>query len=97
MYFLHDNETGQRESLETRSKARANELLVAKNEAAREPAFNLQKARVYLAAADPGYTDLAVCSGCHDPKQARRRKQPSSGNKRLTNDRRIRWVLCQGF
>ena len=53
-YYLHDNETGQRESLKTRDKARANELLVARNEAAREPAFNLQKARVYLAASDPG-------------------------------------------
>ncbi|HEV2211075.1 MAG TPA: hypothetical protein VG167_20070 [Verrucomicrobiae bacterium] len=54
MFFLHDNETGMRESLETRNKARANELLAAKNEAAREPAFNLQKARVYLAASDSG-------------------------------------------
>jgi hypothetical protein len=51
-YYLHDNETGQRESLETRDKARATELLVARNEALREPAFNLQKARVYLAASD---------------------------------------------
>jgi len=53
MYYLHDNETGSRFSLETRNKARATELLVAHNEAAREPAFNLQKARVYLAASDP--------------------------------------------
>lgn len=53
MYYLHDNVTGRRTSLETKDKARANELLVAHNEAAREPAFNLQKARVYLAASDP--------------------------------------------
>ena len=52
-YYLHDNESGQRTSLETPDKARANELLVAHSEAAREPAFNLQKARVYLAASDP--------------------------------------------
>jgi hypothetical protein len=51
-YYLHDNETGQREGLETKDKARANELLTAKNEAAREPAFNLQKARIYLSASD---------------------------------------------
>ena len=44
MYYLHDKETGDRVSLETKDKARANELLVAKNEATREPAFNLQKA-----------------------------------------------------
>ena len=53
MYYLHDTETDQRKSLETKDKARATELLVAHNEAAREPAFNLQKARVYMAASDP--------------------------------------------
>jgi integrase len=53
MWYLHDKETDQRISLETKDKNRANELLVAHNEAAREPAFNLQKARVYLAASDP--------------------------------------------
>lgn len=52
-YFLHDNTTGKRKSLHTKDKKRANELLVASNEAAREPAFNLQKARIYLSAADP--------------------------------------------
>jgi hypothetical protein len=54
MYFLHDKHTGKRVSLETKDKHRATELLVAHNEAAREPAFNLQKARVYMAASDPG-------------------------------------------
>lgn len=49
---IHDKYTNKRESLETDDKDRANELLVAHNEAAREPAFNLQKARVYLAASD---------------------------------------------
>ena len=39
--------------VEAKDKARATELLVAHSEAAREPAFNLQKARVYLAASDP--------------------------------------------
>ena len=53
-YYLHDNETGLREGLKTASRPRAVELLVARNEAAREPAFNLQKARIYLAASDPG-------------------------------------------
>lgn len=54
IYYLKDKQTGQRESLNTTDKARANELLAARNESAREPAFNMQKARVYLAASDPG-------------------------------------------
>ena len=47
--YIHDNETDLRISLETKDKARAVELLMAKNESAREPAFNLLKARVYMA------------------------------------------------
>lgn len=54
VYYLHDTETDLRWSLRTTDEARATELLVAKNEAAREPAFNLQKSRVYMAASDPG-------------------------------------------
>ena len=53
IYYLKDKETGRRDSLETKDKERALELLTAHNEAAREPAFNLQKARVYMAASNP--------------------------------------------
>ena len=53
IYYVHDNQTGRRESLRTTDRRRANELMVTYNEAARDPAFNLQKARVYLSAADP--------------------------------------------
>lgn len=53
MFYLHDKETGERFSLETKDRGRATGLLVAKNEATREPAFNLQKARIYMAASDP--------------------------------------------
>lgn len=53
-YYIVNKATGERDSLETKDKTEAIELLVAKNEAHREAAFNLQKARVYLAASDPG-------------------------------------------
>ncbi len=53
MYYLVDRHTGQRDSLETPNNERANALLTAKNEATREPAFNRQKARIYLKASDP--------------------------------------------
>ena len=53
IFYLHDKETGKRFSLETKDKNRANELMVCHNEAAREPGFNLMKARVYMAASDP--------------------------------------------
>jgi hypothetical protein len=53
VYYAVDSATGKRHSLHTKDKAEANELLVARNEAEREPAFNLHKARVYLAASDP--------------------------------------------
>lgn len=53
IYCLHDKQTGTRKSLDLTNKARANEILVAENEAAREPSHNLQKGRIYLNAADP--------------------------------------------
>jgi integrase len=53
IYYSVDRVTGARESLETKDKERAQELLSAKNEASRESAFNLQKARIYGNASDP--------------------------------------------
>jgi len=46
IYYLVNKETEQRDSLETTSKERANELLTASNEAHREPAFNLQRPKL---------------------------------------------------
>lgn len=53
IYYLKDNLTGQRKSLETTDAEEANELLTSKNESTREPAHNLKKARIYMAASDP--------------------------------------------
>jgi integrase len=52
IFYLKDSHTSQRESLGTKDKNRAAKLLTARNESTREPAFNLQKARIYLAASD---------------------------------------------
>ena len=52
-FYSVDRVTGARDSLETKDKERAQELLSAKNEAARESTFNLQKARIYFNASDP--------------------------------------------
>lgn len=53
IYYLKDRLTGKRESLETTDKEEATELLAARNEAARDPSHNLQKARIYMAASNP--------------------------------------------
>lgn len=53
IYYSIDRVTGARDSLETKDKEVAQELLSAKNEAAREATFNLQKARIYMNASDP--------------------------------------------
>lgn len=52
-FYLQDNATGKQESLGTSDKAEAQRLLMARNEAAQQPAFNFQIARTYLAAGDP--------------------------------------------
>ena len=52
-FYIEDNTTGKQESLGTSDKAEALRLLMAKNEAEQQPAFNAQIARTYLAAGDP--------------------------------------------
>jgi hypothetical protein len=47
-FYAENRDTGARESLGTKSKAVALGLLRAKNEAASQPAFNREMAKVYL-------------------------------------------------
>ena len=52
-YYIENNETGKQESLGTSDKAEALRLMMARNEAEHQPAFNAQIARTYLAAGNP--------------------------------------------
>ena len=54
-YYLHNELTGKQESLHTSDRATATRLLHAKNEAAKQPAINLQIAKAYLAATDESF------------------------------------------
>ena len=53
IYYSEDTGTGKQTSLRTRDKADALRLLNVKNEAAHQPAMNLQIAQVYLQHGDP--------------------------------------------
>jgi len=53
-FYCLDTETGKRISLFTKNKIEATKIVAAKNETLRNPALNLQLARVYLSAADAG-------------------------------------------
>lgn len=48
VYYAFDNTTKTFESLKTKDKAEATRLLLALNEAGKQPAMNLGLARVYL-------------------------------------------------
>ena len=52
-FYIEDNTPGKQESLGTSDKAETLRLLMAKNEADQQPAFNAQIAKTYLAADDP--------------------------------------------
>jgi integrase len=52
-FYIENNETGKQESLGTSEKSEAMRLMMARNEAEHQPAFNAQIARTYLAAGDP--------------------------------------------
>lgn len=53
VYYCEDTTTGKQSSLRTRDKADAQRLLNVKNEAAHQPAMNLQIAQIYLQHGDP--------------------------------------------
>ena len=53
VYYVFDNTTKTFESLKTKDRAEAERLLMALNEAGRQPAMNLGLARVYLRHSDP--------------------------------------------
>jgi hypothetical protein len=54
VYYCEDTQNGKQESLATANKQEASRLVHAKNEGEQHPAFNLQLARVYWKAGDPG-------------------------------------------
>ena len=53
VYYAFDDQTKTFTSLKTKDKAEANRLLMAMNEAGKQPAMNLSLARVYLRHSDP--------------------------------------------
>jgi integrase len=54
IFYAFDTQTGKRTSLHTQDAAEAARLLNAKNEGLKQPALNLQLARVYMQHSDPG-------------------------------------------
>ena len=53
IYYVHDDETGKQESLQTRDRVEASALFAAKTQSHRQAHLNLRLARTYLAATDP--------------------------------------------
>ena len=53
VYYAFDDTTKRFTSLKTKDKAEAERLLMAMNEAGKQPAMNLSLARVYLRHSDP--------------------------------------------
>jgi hypothetical protein len=53
-FYCVDTETGKRASLQTRDREAAREIVLAKNQALRNPQLNLQLAKAYLAGSDSG-------------------------------------------
>src|SRR5208282_6797930 len=56
VFYVQDNLSGRQESLHIRSRADAEKLFHAKNEAAQGPMLNRDLGRVYLSASDPDST-----------------------------------------
>jgi hypothetical protein len=52
-FYVRDNQTKKRQSLETKNSKQAAALLATKNEAHQQCALSLHKARIYLLESDP--------------------------------------------
>jgi hypothetical protein len=57
MFYAEEYQTRHRESLQTKDEAAARRLIAAKNQAATQPVFNLEMAKVYLKAHDPQFCE----------------------------------------
>jgi hypothetical protein len=55
-FYCLDTATGKRSSLRTASPEEARQIVLAKNQALRQPELNLRIAQAYLAGADPHMT-----------------------------------------
>lgn len=55
-FYIVDSETGKRVSLKTKDRDAAEQIVLAKNQALRQPTLNLQIAKAYLAGTDNGVT-----------------------------------------
>jgi integrase len=55
-FFCFDNVTRKRTSLQTKDRDAAEQIVLAKNQALRQPVLNLQIAKAYLAGSDNGIT-----------------------------------------
>ena len=53
VYYSEDRVTGHQASLHTRSRAEADQIISAKNQAAAQPVLNVTMARAYLSASSP--------------------------------------------
>src|SRR5712671_5566267 len=53
-FYCVDSETGKRLSLQTKVRDTAEQIVLAKNQALRQPTLNLQIAKAYLAGTDSG-------------------------------------------
>jgi hypothetical protein len=59
-FYCVDTKSGKRTSLCTSKEAEARQIVEAKNQAERQPIINLQIARAYLMASDPGIATRTV-------------------------------------
>jgi hypothetical protein len=94
MFYAEEYQTRHRESLQTKDEAEARRLIAAKNQAATQPVFNLEMAKVYLKAHDPQFCERtwslvsdAVKHTYEGPTKARGRSSSGASRCRVSSKR----------
>ena len=96
VFYLHDSQTGQRESLHTRSKREAERTRLARNEAVANPQVGMALARSLLSVHDPKISSRTwhevmeeFCRRGKPQTQARRRRAVSRAPLSLLRDKKL--------
>ena len=104
VFYLHDSETGKRESLNTRSRRDAQKIRNARNESSARPSIGLTMAKAYLSAQDPNMLTRTweevmnrFCSRGLPRTQDRRHRTMSSKPFELIKRRKLLETTAEDF
>lgn len=92
-FYCVDTQTGKRTSLRTASREDAEQVVLAKNQALRQPSLNLQIARAYLSGSDSGVATRTWAMALQSLTEGKRGKSTRERWERTSKDQALAPLL----